>query len=1006
VEAKTRIDNYFVMLVVLAVTAATVSLIGVSARGASAQTDPQPPPGQRSEIGESMDSERLLRVAEREGSVRVIVGLRSGFEPEGRLSRPEAAEQRRDIAGARADLRADLRTTGYRTVQQFETLPYVALELSPEALEAAWSSASVTTIRKDRAVAPALATSEPIIQVPEMWAAGYTGSGQTVAVLDSGVDSSHPFLSGKVVDEACYSLGSDCPDGSTSQTGAGAAAPCDYAEGCDHGTHVAGIVAGSSSGFSGVARNAGIMAIQITSKFTGWKCDNAPSDPCNLAYDSDQIAGLERVYELRNVHDFSSVNVSFGGGQYSGDCDAAFPDYKAAIDNLKSEGIATVYSSGNSMYTNALGAPACVSSAVSVGATDDTDEVYPLSNSSSSLDLLAPGVDIDSSVPGGGFESWDGTSMAAPHVAGAWALLKQQDPSATVNEVLAALKSTGKLVKDDRATNGVTKPRINVADASTALDPLANDDFADARALMGNQTVTVKGRNVGATRQPGEPDHILGRIQTGERSLWYRWTAPVSGRVELNTCTSTFDTALAVYTGGSLTSLSRKAADDNSCPSTQIFNGVGSKVALDVTGGTTYRIAVSGHSLSEQGNFTVASYYVAPTNDDFADAQQIGDGTHFTKGGHNVLATREEPSEPDHLPDVGGLVGEGSVWYAWTAPETGQVTINTCVSDFDTILNVYTGDSFDAPLNPTAANDDNCPTSYVFNPSGSKVTFDVTEGTSYKIAVSSYYAASDYRGSFTLGVDYARPANDAFANAQEIGGTAATADGTNIGATRQTGEPDHLPGSTLSSGEESVWYRWTAPSSGQVTLDTCASDFGALLALYTGGTVNALSPVPASSDACEGSGGRKLLFEAVAGTTYRIAVFSGFASGRGEFALDLDQDLTPPTVTSVRPRNGATGVGPAANVRADFSEPMKAITVNSDTVTLRKKGTNTRVLATVSYDPATGRVALNPDTNLKRGTSYIAKVSHQATDAAGNHLDQRLAIAGEQDKVWRFRVRA
>ena len=527
-EARTKIHHYLTALIVLAAIAAAVSLLMVSAQGAAGQTDPQRPPEDR-HTGESADSARLVREAEREGFVRVIVGLRTEFVPEGRLSEPEVAKQRQDIAGARADLRADLRATEHGTVRQFETLPYVAMKLSPEALRAAQTSPIVTMIHKDRVLAPALAERGPIVQAPEMWAAGYKGMGQTVAVLDSGVDSSHPFLSGKVVDEACYSDRSDCPNGSTSQTGPGSAVPCDFADGCDHGTHVAGIAAGKGSSFSGVAKYASIVAIQITSEFSGAQCDGAGEDPCNLSYDSDQIAGLERVYQLRNAHEFASVNISFGGGQYTGDCDAEFPDYKAAIDNLRSEGIATVFASGNDMYTNALDAPACISSGVSVGATDDADEVASFSNSSSNLDLLAPGVDIDSSVPGGGFESWAGTPMAAPHVAGAWALLKQQDPSASVAEVLSALKSTGKLVKDDRVANGVTKPRINVDYASTALSPLANDDIANARAMVIDRTFKVRGRNVGATRQTGEPDHLPGNIlSAGEESVWYKWTAPSS----------------------------------------------------------------------------------------------------------------------------------------------------------------------------------------------------------------------------------------------------------------------------------------------------------------------------------------------------------------------------------------------------------------------------------------------------------------------------------------------
>jgi subtilisin family serine protease len=76
-----------------------------------------------------------------------------------------------------------------------------------------------------------------------------------VAVLDTGVDKTHPFLSGKVVEEACYSAGGNCPNGATSEVGSGAGVQCTYAAAaCRHGTHVAGIAAGQGSSFSGVAR--------------------------------------------------------------------------------------------------------------------------------------------------------------------------------------------------------------------------------------------------------------------------------------------------------------------------------------------------------------------------------------------------------------------------------------------------------------------------------------------------------------------------------------------------------------------------------------------------------------------------------------------------------------------------------------------------------------------------------------------------------------------------------
>ncbi len=554
----------------------------------------------RGEQGETPGLSQLLRKAEREGSVRVIVRLRTDFVPEGRLDRPEVADQRDEIQGARAGLRADLRGTAHQVVREFETVPFIALEASPRALGAAQRSPRVADITEDRVNSALLSQSAPIVQAPTMWSNGYTGSGQTVAVLDTGVDSSHTFLAGKVVEEACYSGNSSCPNGTTTQTGAGSGAPCTYAaSGCSHGTHVAGIAAGQGS-FSGVAKGADVMAVQVFSRFTGANCGSG-EDPCALSYTSDLIKGMERVYALRSTRSFSSVNMSLGGGRFFSNCD--LEPAKAIIDNLRSAGIATVIASGNNGYVDSMSSPACISSAVSVGSTTKGDDVSGFSNSASFLSLLAPGSNINSSVPGGGFASFSGTSMATPHVAGAWALLKQEDPSASVATVLSALQSTGTPVLD--SGNGLTKPRINVADAADLPVPRpANDDFANARALAG-ANATATGTNVDATKETGEPDHAG---EAGGKSVWYSWTPQEGGTTTIETTGSNFDTLLAVYSGGAVGSLSRVASNDDAGGGSQ------SRVSFTATAGTTYRIAVDGYD-AESGNIDLGLLSTTPPPD-------------------------------------------------------------------------------------------------------------------------------------------------------------------------------------------------------------------------------------------------------------------------------------------------------------------------------------------------------------------------------------------------------
>ena len=117
------------------------------------------------------------------------------------------------------------------------------------------------------------------------------------------------------------------------------------------------------------------------------------------------------------------------------------------------------------------------------------------------------------------------------------------------------------------------------------------------------------------------------------------------------------------------------------------------------------------------------------------------------------------------------------------------------------------------------------------------------------------------------------------------------------------------------------------------------------------------------------------------------------------------KDTAAPTVKRVVPAENATGVAPSANVSAFFSEAMKASTINTTTVTLKKAGTTTRVAATVAYDAATKKATLNPKTNLKAGATYMATVSSGSKDLAGNALDQNGSLAGNQAKTWKFKVR-
>lgn len=426
------------------------------------------------------------------GKVNLIVGLDMISQPEGRLTATQVRQQRQQILERGNQLASQLRGFNAQVKRQFEFVPYVSLSADEAALEFFVRSPLVASIREDGINRLHMASSNPVIGSPAAWADGFDGTGWAVAVLDTGVEKTHPWFStpdSKVVAEACFSTTiegqteSFCPGGAGSSTAANSGEPCDLSfYSCGHGTHVAGTVAGNdeSGPNFGVARGADVIAMQVFSKSLTEDVCGAGQAPCIASFDSDLIAAMEHVLFLSDTIDIAAVNMSLGGEQYydQASCDSDNPAVKAAIDNLRSVDIATVASSGNSGSKDRVGYPACISSAISVGATTDSDDIASFTSVFPWLSLLAPGVSITSSVPGGGLGVKSGTSMSAPHVAGAWAVMKQKRQQDSVADILATLRDTATLLDDERV-GGIElgMPRINLGLAVNAGDRIFASGF-------------------------------------------------------------------------------------------------------------------------------------------------------------------------------------------------------------------------------------------------------------------------------------------------------------------------------------------------------------------------------------------------------------------------------------------------------------------------------------------------------------------------------------------------
>ncbi len=461
-----------------------------------------PKPNRQIKSANQETFEKLIASADKTGSAMVIVGLKVNFIPDGNLSKYEAKKQHSEIKQSQTDFLQRYKNLKLKHIKTFEYIPYMAFEADAKALLTIQNDNILSSIQEDEIAEPALAESTAIVGATAAWANGYSGSGQTVVILDSGVDKTHTFLNGRVISEACYSSTnasstSFCPGGVTESTSTDSGLNCPATiDGCPHGTHVAGIAAGRGTNFSGVAKDANIIAIQMFSQFSSTSgCSTAL---CARYWTSDLIKALERVRTLANtMNNIAAVNLSLQTGQqFTSNCDSAHSATKAAIDNLRSVNIATIICSGNYSFTNALTAPACISTAISVGSIEDGSNgtaqgtVSSFSDSSPLLNLLAPGRWINSSVPGNSYQNYQGTSMAAPHVVGAFAVLRQRKPTATIEQLLTVLTNTGQPVTDVR--NGIIKPLIKIDKALQALTATASDFDGDTKT-----DISIYRQNVG-----------------------------------------------------------------------------------------------------------------------------------------------------------------------------------------------------------------------------------------------------------------------------------------------------------------------------------------------------------------------------------------------------------------------------------------------------------------------------------------------------------------------------
>jgi subtilisin family serine protease len=342
--------------------------------------------------------------------------------------------------------------------------------------------------------APASAqTNEPAydaINISSAWDAGFLGQGMTIAVIDQGVNLTHPYFSGQVIDGVCVyqdSTSSRCPNGKKYQEGVQAASQRSirgwYVESEDHGNMVAGILAGKPNQYApgGVAPQAKLLMA------------NTDMQPASV------VAALNYIYENRAKHNIVAVSMSFGilGLESREDllnCNSnpVYSEVRAILKKLRAVGVISFASAGNGFYLNSVEswAPTCLDEAVSIGSIDANGDIAIYNTMSTKVELLAPDYAISASTYD--YIQSSGTSAAAPMVAASYTLLRQMFPAAPAETVLSAMKTSGKKIDD------VVRKQIPTLDLEPTIRTLTGMEVAFPIQTQPAQVETAKKVTVGS----------------------------------------------------------------------------------------------------------------------------------------------------------------------------------------------------------------------------------------------------------------------------------------------------------------------------------------------------------------------------------------------------------------------------------------------------------------------------------------------------------------------------
>lgn len=839
------------------------------------------------------------------------------------------------IQTARASILSALPAGSYTVSSSFTRIPALVLDVTAEAIEALRAHPLVYSINANKVLHTTMIEANALTGVNDAHSLlNLTGAGFRAAIIDTGIDASHPALSDSLFHQHCFRTEGDCPGGvnvAFDQDG--------------HGTHVAGIITGAN----GVAPDVEFAALKVFT--TGDTSDE------NILNALDYIIDNDATLQI----DF--VNMSLGGDNYKtqAECDADNAAYVTAFASLNALGITNFVSTGNDASIVDVGAPGCATGAVGVGSVTDATVVTGFSNCTDNgqpnkvtcfsnatpvqgegelVDLLAPGCRITSEVPENDTDTYCGTSMATPYALGVAALvgeyLTNNSIAFTPESLEWMLEDSGLQLSDYRMLDAVTFPRVAPLLTVGAIDAEEPTNFeitsTTPTEISMQWTLTTDATEYhiyrslpsGSFEQIGSVPHPTGT---------YTDTSPVCGILtyfvkgfdgDYESFSSNTDsgvsrpcplaptdlTATSLATNSVQLDWTDNATDETAYVVERSTNGAAyvtiATLGADSTtytdsalacGRYTYRVAaVRNGDYSEYSN-TVVFAACAPSNDLFENAEVIPAATGTVSDPEpNAKYATESDTDPTYWCKWGGEdYAYNGVWYKITPASDFSLAVTTASTTLvepdwgvpDTIIAVFRDDS--GTLVDRGCNDD-ISNSTISPNYRSNLRLNITAGETYYVFVSQWVptdgtASGSLVTAFTFGTPLAVPANDEFANATPITftslpspyiNTVTGAQNTNV--LRE--DPIHeCQGEVVypTNGTHTLWWSYTPTIDTELTLDTLSSTGSytdTVMSVFTGTLGNFESVACNDDEPAPGASFRSKItnLPVTAGTTYYILV--------------------------------------------------------------------------------------------------------------------------------------